>query len=65
MESYPHEAAERADDGSWRVVLAISEPAWLERLLLSLGPAAKVTHPPDATTVAAAAAHRLLTRYVA
>ena len=35
----PHEKADAsAADGSWQVVLAVSEPAWLERLLLALGP---------------------------
>ena len=33
VESYPHESASQARDGSWKVVLAVSEPAWLERLL--------------------------------
>src|SRR4029453_9894395 len=32
VESYPHESAERAPDGSWRVVLPVSESALLERL---------------------------------
>ena len=45
VESYPHEAAEQSADGSWRVVLAVSEPAWLERLLLALGPDAAVEAP--------------------
>jgi proteasome accessory factor C len=63
VESYPHEAAEQLADGSWRVVLAVSEPAWLERLLLSLGPAASVVAPAEATALASAAASRLLARY--
>jgi len=63
VESYPHEGAERAPDGSWRVVLAVSEVAWLERLLLSLGPDASVESPPEALDIAPRAAERLLTRY--
>ncbi|MCI0634178.1 MAG: WYL domain-containing protein, partial [Actinobacteria bacterium] len=63
VESYPSEAAEERPDGSWRVVLAVSEPAWLERLLLRLGPAARVTAPPELRTAGAAAARRLLGRY--
>ena len=63
VESYPHESAEQLDDGSWRVVLAVSEPAWLERLLLSLGPAATIVAPADATALAPAAASRILSRY--
>jgi proteasome accessory factor C len=63
VESYPHEEAEQLADGSWRVVLAVSEPAWLDRLLLSLGPAATVVAPDEAIGLASAAASRLLARY--
>jgi proteasome accessory factor C len=63
VESYPHESAEQLADGSWRVVLAISEPAWLERLLLALGPDAVVEGPADASRVAPDAAARILRRY--
>ena len=63
VESYPHEAAEQAADGSWRVVLAVSEPAWLERLLLALGPDVAVEGPPAASRVASDAAARILRRY--
>ena len=63
VESYPHEAAEQAADGSWRVVLAVSEPAWLERLLLALGPDVAVEGPPVAFRVASDAAARILRRY--
>ncbi len=37
-EAYPTEAVTERADGSLEVVLAVSEPAWLERLLLRLGP---------------------------
>ncbi|MGH9033895.1 MAG: helix-turn-helix transcriptional regulator, partial [Acidimicrobiia bacterium] len=63
VESYPCEEVEEHPDGSWRVVLAISEQAWLERLLLRLGPDARVVEPPELRPVAAAAARRLLGRY--
>ena len=63
VESYPHEAAEVLPDGSRRVVLAVSEPAWLERLLLALGPDAVVEGPPEAFRVAPDAAARILGRY--
>lgn len=62
-ESYPCEEVEELPDGSWRVVLAVSERAWLERLLLRLGPDARVVAPPDQRAVGAAAAGRLLGRY--
>ncbi len=63
VESYPHEAAEQRADGSWRVVLAVSEPAWLERLLLALGPDAAVEGPSEASRIAPDAAARILRRY--
>lgn len=63
VESYPSEEAEERPDGSSRVVLAVSERAWLERLLLQLGPAARVVAPSDLQGVGARAAARLATRY--
>jgi proteasome accessory factor C len=63
VESYPSEEVEERPDGSWRVVLAVSERAWLERLLLDLGPAARVVTPPELRSVGAEAANRLLARY--
>jgi len=63
VESYPSEEVEDRPDGSSRVVLAVSERAWLERLLLELGPAARVVAPAGLQTVGAEAADRLLTRY--
>jgi len=63
VESYPCEEVEERPDGSWRVVLAISERAWLERLLLRLGPDARVVAPPELRPAAAEAAGRLLGRY--
>ncbi len=63
VESYPHERADRGDDGSWRVVLAVSEPAWLTRLLLALGPDAVVEDPPALVGLAASAAAGIRARY--
>jgi proteasome accessory factor C len=63
VESHPHESATRRKDGSWDVVLAVSEPAWLERLLLSLGPDATVVAPPELVDLGARAAARLRVRY--
>jgi proteasome accessory factor C len=63
VESYPYEHAEHLGDGSWRVVLAVSEPAWLERLLLGLGPAVTVEGPPEAARIGPDAARRIRSRY--
>jgi proteasome accessory factor C len=65
VESYPHESATTRANGSIDVVLAVSEPAWLDRLLLTLGPSVKVIGPPSARAAGATAASRLLARYVA
>jgi hypothetical protein len=46
------------------VVLAISELAFLERLLLRLGPAARVLAPAELQAAGPTAARRLLDRYL-
>jgi proteasome accessory factor C len=62
-ESYPMESVEELGDGRLKVVLVASERAWLERLLLRLGPAAEVLEPAEVRVEAAEAARRLLLRY--
>ena len=62
-ESAPSESVEDLPDGRQRVVLAVSEPAWLERILVQVGPAAKVVAPPGWTDRGARAAQRVLARY--
>ena len=62
-ESYPVESVEEMADGRLKVVLVASERAWLERLLLRLGPAAEVLDPAEVRVEAAQAARRLLARY--
>lgn len=62
-ESFPAESVEELADGGQRVVLAVSENAWLERLLLRAGPGARVIAPPDCVDIGPAAARRLLDRY--
>jgi proteasome accessory factor C len=62
-ESYPVESVEEMADGRLKVVLVASERAWLERLLLRLGPAAGVLDPAEVRAEAAQAARRLLARY--
>ena len=59
-EQYPTESVVDLGEGHLRVTLAVSERAWLERLLLRLGPAARVV---EGDADVAAAASRLLARY--
>ena len=61
LDQYPVEEVTELDGGRVRVRLAVSEQAWLERLLLRLGRAARVVEGPPAG--AAGAACRLLARY--
>jgi proteasome accessory factor C len=61
VEQYPVEAVEEGADGTIRATLAVSAPAWLERLLLRLGPDATVVSGPP--HVARQAAARVLGRY--
>jgi proteasome accessory factor C len=61
VEQYPVEAVEEGEDGRLRVTLAVSERAWLERLLLRLGPAARVVEGDQQLLPAAAC--RVLARY--
>lgn len=64
-DSYPTERVTPLDDGRLEVELAVSESAWLERLLLRLGTDAVVVAPEDFTTMAATTAARVLNRYEA
>jgi proteasome accessory factor C len=61
IDQYPVEMVEELAGGRARVTLAVSERAWLERLLLRLGPAARVVE--GEAGVGPAAACRLLARY--
>lgn len=58
---YPVESVVERRDGTTRVTLAVSETAWLERLLLRLGPHASVVD--GDTGAVCAAARRVLARY--
>ena len=65
-EVYPVEAVETAADGHLRVTLAISARPWLERLLLRLGPRARVVDVTGDINLAECgreAAQRVLARY--
>lgn len=66
VEVYPVEKVEPARDGRLQVTLAISARPWLERLLLRLGPRARVVAvrgDDGLATCAKNAAQRVLTRY--
>ena len=63
VESYPMESVEEMGDGRLKVVLVANERAWLERLLLRLGPSAEGLEPAEVRTEAEEAARRLLVRY--
>lgn len=65
IEQYPHEHVEERAGGGYRVRLPVSADAWLARLLLRLGPAARVVEADDPRhlTLRADAARRVLARY--
>jgi len=63
-ESVPVRAVGRDAAGAVTdVVLDVEGMAWFERLLLQLGPSARVVSPPELTGLAADAARRVLARY--
>jgi proteasome accessory factor C len=63
-EAYPVEAWEEQPDGSSTVTLAVAAAPWLERVLMGLGPAARVVAgPPELAEGARRAAARILDRY--
>ncbi len=63
-ESVPVRAVGRDETGTVTdIVLDVSGMAWFERLLLQLGPAARVVSPPELTGLAGEAARRVLARY--
>lgn len=64
IEQYPVEVVEPRPDGTTRVTLAITAPAWFERLLVRLGPDATVVSAPDDLADAGPrAARRIRDRY--
>lgn len=62
-EAYPIAEVDEVGDGWTQVVLPVVSERWLERLLLRVGPEAKVLEPPDLAAVGVRAAARLLARY--
>ena len=51
------------DNGNLRVTLAVTEPEFLARLMLRLGPTAAVVDPPELRSIALDPARRILDRY--
>jgi proteasome accessory factor C len=63
-ESIPVRQVQRDDDGTVTdLVVDVAGLAWFERLLLQLGPAARVMSPPELTGLVGDAARRVLERY--
>jgi proteasome accessory factor C len=64
VEQYPVESTDELPDGGLRVRLAISARPWLERLLVRLGPDARVVETaPELADAGPDAATRMLARY--
>jgi len=63
VESIPSAGPPTAVDGRIELELFVGGDAWLERLLLRLGPGARVVDPPEYRALAADAATRILKRY--
>jgi proteasome accessory factor C len=62
-ESAPAESVEDLPGGRQRIVVPVSEPAWLERILLQIGPDAVVLDPPEWREAGRNAAARVRARY--
>jgi proteasome accessory factor C len=63
VESYPTESVTERADGTLDAVLAVTEPAWLARLLVRLGTDAEVVAPAERRGAARETAQRVLERY--
>ena len=63
--TFPGPVADRVDhpDGSVEVVFDVVGTTWLERLLIRVGPDARVLEPSDLTDLGPRAAERLLDLY--
>jgi predicted DNA-binding transcriptional regulator YafY len=62
-ERHPHEVLAEHPEGVLRIALWAAGPAWLERLLLRLGPEAVIVEPGNVAELRRDAARRLLARY--
>jgi proteasome accessory factor C len=64
LDSVPSTGPPVSVDGRVELELFVGGDAWLERLLLRLGPDARVVDPPEYQSLAADAASRILARYL-
>jgi proteasome accessory factor C len=62
-ESTPVESVVELEGGGQQVVLTVGATAWLERLLLQVGPEARIIDPPEYVDLGVRAARRVLGRY--
>lgn len=63
LDSVPVHDVRAVGAGRHELTVAVGGRAWLERLLLQLGPDARVLGPPELVTAGAEAARRVLARY--
>jgi proteasome accessory factor C len=63
VEEYPVDTVEEGPDGTTRVTLPVSDQRWILRLLLRLGPAARVVSPPELSLLVAEEAAAALAAY--
>ena len=63
LDAVPTSSAEPMPDGRTKVGIAVASTVWFGRLLLRLGPHARVLDPPELEAVGRDAARRLLARY--
>jgi len=63
LDSYPVRDVADLGEGRWRLTLDVGGPAWLESVLLRLGPRAQVVSPPELVHAGRSAAARLLALY--
>ena len=63
IDSIPSAGPTEVVDGRVEIEIFVGGDAWLERLLLRLGPGARVVDPPEYAQLAADAANRILRRY--
>ncbi|NNE74318.1 MAG: WYL domain-containing protein [Acidimicrobiales bacterium] len=63
LQQFPHDEATRRDEGGWTITMAVSATPWLERLMVQLGPHARIVGGDAEPIDVAAVAGRVLARY--